>query len=178
LLKPGDLCVDIGCSLGLSFDQVAEDSTIDFWGIDTSAPMIDRARARFRGWGNVSFECMGATEMVYPRRAKLTLCTLSLQFINPSLRLGILQLVRANSDHLILVEKTTGEHSDLIRDIYYGYKRMMGVSEHQIERKEVMLEGVLIPLGRMENELMLLGAGFSQVSQYWANGPFVGWVAS
>lgn len=179
LLGPGDLCVDIGCSVGSCFDKLAEEESIDFWGIDTSAPMIDRARLRFAGRSNVTFVCGDASEMEFPRRACLTMCVLSLQFVGPERRARILKLIGAHSDHALIVEKVGDlDHLEMVTDTYYDFKRVMGVNEERIVRKREMLEDVLIPLSRAENEQMLAEAGFAKVTQYWANGPFVGWVAS
>ncbi len=71
-LKRGETVVDIGCGTGLSFPLIENEIGPDghIIGIDRSAAMLTRARARTRaaGWSNVELVQADAEDFVFPRK--------------------------------------------------------------------------------------------------------------
>ena len=81
---------------------------------------------------------------------------------------------------LILVEKVLGKSADLDRamvDVYYAYKRRMGYTQEEIDRKRLSLEGVLVPVTAEWNEDLLRTAGFRRVDCVWRWSNFAAWLA-
>ena len=106
--------------------------------------------------------------------ARLSLVELSIR------KLGWLLPIYASPEGEILVEKVLGKSADLDRalvDVYYDFKRRMGYTQEEIDRKRLSLEGVLVPVTAEWNEELLHGAGFARVDCVWRWSNFAAWLA-
>jgi SAM-dependent methyltransferase len=80
-LQPGDVVIDVGCGTGLCFPAILDTigPTGYLVGIDQSAEMLDRARARVKelGWDNVDLVCAPAEKAELSVRADAVLFCLT-----------------------------------------------------------------------------------------------------
>jgi tRNA (cmo5U34)-methyltransferase len=174
---PGTNLYDLGCATGTTLIacEPVVDPSVRFIGIDSSAEMLDKARAKLDAIPSRrerQLVCRDLHEDLEIHNASVVILTLTLQFVRPLHREWI---VRAIADGLnpqgclILVEKLT-EHDTLFNRLfikyYYDMKRRHGYSELEIAQKREALENVLIPYHLEENEALLRRSGFSRV-QIW-----------
>lgn len=178
--------LDIGCSRGAAVAPlVAVYKQAAFTLVDISEPMLEAARARFKGNGQVVVKRFDLRTgfPVYPDTTTLVLSVLTLQFVPIEHRLRIVRDAYASlcaGGMMILVEKVIGASAELDQtfvDRYYHHKRAMGYTQEEIDRKRLALEGVMVPLPARWNEEMLKIAGFSAVDCFWRWANFAGWLA-
>lgn len=180
--------VDLGCSRGEALAPLVDKFGAHnrFVGVEISAPMLEAARARFKGL--IACKVVDIRELdlrtAYPPvQACVTLCILSLQFTPIEHRQRILRDIYKSTlpgGALILVEKVLGATADIdhtMVDLYYRLKSANGYSQEEIQRKRMSLEGVLVPVTAAWNEELLRQAGFQQVDCFWRWMNFAGWVA-
>lgn len=188
LAQPGSYIVDLGCSLGGAIAPLVEKLGSDnkFIGLEASDPMVSACRARFRSAidaGVVDIR-QGDLRAGYPPvDASVTLCVLTLMFTPIEYRFGLIASAfrqTRSGGGLILVEKVLGHDAYLaseLNELYYERKRTLGYTQHEIERKRLSLEGVLVPVTAAWNEEMLCQAGFQHVECIWRCLNFAGWLA-
>lgn len=187
-VQAGSHIVDLGCSRGDSLDPFIATFGADnrYYGIDNSLPMIRAAQERFRRYVDQGVVRIAESDLArhYPQvPASLTLCILTLQFIAPEYRAGILADAYRNTlpgGALILVEKVRGATpavDELLIHLYHRMKHANGYSWEEIERKRDALKGVLIPETAQNNIASLRSAGFSDVDCFWRWMNFAGYVA-
>jgi tRNA (cmo5U34)-methyltransferase len=177
-IQPRTDVVDLGCSRGeamaLLVDRFGAHNR--FVGIEVSAPMLEAARARFKGLidcGVVDIRKMDLRTGYPPVKASLTLAILTIQFTPIEYRQRILRDVfksTLSGGALIMVEKVLGNCSEIDEAMitnYYALKVEHGYSQDQIQRKRLSLEGVLVPVTAHWNEELLRTAGFTQVDCFW-----------
>lgn len=180
--------VDLGCSRGEAMAQLADKFGVQnhFVGIEVSEPMLEAARARFKGLidcGVVEIKQIDLRLEYPPVDASVTLCVLTLQFTPIEYRLRIMQDIYDGlipGGALILVEKIIGASAEIDRhmvDVYYQLKARNGYTQEQIQRKRLSLEGVLVPVTARWNEEMMQMVGFRQVDCFWRWMNFAGWIA-
>lgn len=187
-VTPGSNVYDLGCSTGttlLHLDPLVPGSA-RFVGVDNSAEMLDRCRAKLREQG-LARDC----ELLYAdldrgveiHDASAVLMLLTLQFVRPLNRDRLAaDIFRGLNDNgaLVLIEKVMGEDSIFNRlfiDYYYRLKRRNGYSELEISQKREALENVLIPYKLLENRELLLRTGFRYVDVFFKWYNFCGIVA-
>lgn len=180
--------VDLGCSRGSALAPFVDKfgAYNRFVGVEVSAPMLDAARDRFKGYiqsGVVQIRSLDLRTAYPPVSASLTLAVFTLQFVPIEHRQRVVQDVY---DHtlpgggFVLVEKVLGETARIDRlfvDRYYTLKADHGYSQEAIDRKRLSLEGVLVPVTARWNEELLRQAGFRQVDCFWRWCNFAGWIA-
>ncbi len=189
-LGTGSVVVDLGCSTGRTLRAIAAraiEPTVRLVGIDSSLPMLDRARANVRHEHphDARFEFRHDTiraDMALPHASVVVLC-LVLQFVRPPERLGVVRRIRealSSEGCLLLYEKTI--HPDphvnrLFIDRYHEFKRSQGYTDLEVAQKRIALENVLVPYRHEENVALLEAGGFSRVDTFsqWLN--FVGYLA-
>lgn len=181
-LHSGDTICDLGCSTGatlLELSRLLAPLDLELIGIDSSAPMIEKARlksemlARSR---RIQFFEGDFTRIELPR-CQAFLLNYTLQFIRPMVRGQFLtRLAEALEPPglLIISEKIISHDSHLNRsyiELYHHFKKEQGYSETEIARKREALENVLIPFSSSENMQLLREAGFSHVEPFfqWFN---------
>jgi len=180
--------IDLGCSRGDAIAPLlAKLPNVFMHGIEVSEPMYKVAKDRFSANGNVMIEHYDLRKGLpkwladgYKVRAALSVFTL--QFIPINYRQELLQDIYRNLEPggvFILVEKVLGDTATInntMVDLYHSLKHENGYSYEEINRKALMLEGVLVPVTSAWNEELLRQAGFeSDCFWRWMN--FAGWVA-
>lgn len=186
--REGTDIVDLGCSRGGAIARLVDiyGSHNHFVGVEVSPPMLEAARARFRGLidcGVIDIKEHDLRDGLPYVRASVILSVLTIQFTPIEYRLKIL---KDAYDYLepggafIVVEKILGASAELdgvMVGLYYEMKRANGYTEDQIQRKRLALEGVLVPVTAKWNEELLRMAGFGQVDCFWRWMNFAGWLA-
>jgi tRNA (cmo5U34)-methyltransferase len=187
-VQPGTDIVDLGCARGEAMAPLVErfGGENRFVGVEVSAPMLAACRERFSsliesGEVDISDDDLRSC---YPRvHASVTLCVLTLQFIPIEYRFRVLADAfkhTASGGAFLLVEKILGANArtnNMLVDCYYAYKRKMGYTQEEIDRKRLSLEGVLVPVTADWNEELLRGAGFHHVECIWRYLNFCAWIA-
>lgn len=181
-LEPGDTVYDLGCSTGttlLEFCRLLEGKDFSFVGIDSSEPMLEKARLKaelYTKTENLRFLKEDITVMNHMGAGAFIL-NYTLQFIRPLRREAFLEHLFNSlrpGGVLLLSEKIISHDRRLNReyiDIYHQFKKERGYSELEIAKKREALENVLIPFSIEENRTMLENVGFSTVETFfqWFN---------
>lgn len=181
-LSPGDTVYDLGCATGASlllFCRLLDHKDLRFIGLDTSGPMLDKARLKAElnsKQEKISFALEDITAFDHPG-ASAAILHYTLQFIRPLQRQAFLTRLCDNlrpGGVLLISEKVISHQRRLNREfiaIYHQFKKSRGYSELEIAKKREALENVLIPFSVEENKAMLVKAGFSSVETYfrWFN---------
>ncbi|RAX57243.1 carboxy-S-adenosyl-L-methionine synthase CmoA [Helicobacter monodelphidis] len=183
LSKTQGRCYDLGSSTGNMLIEIALKTQnqhyeeLQLIGIDNSIAMIERAKLKSAAIGvHVEFILSDIVDAEF-LEADLFLCHYTLQFINPSKRLILLQRI---FDHLktggalIMSEKIYSNHSFLNQKMiqqYYRFKESQGYSLGEIAKKREALENVLIPNTHEQNIELLKIAGFQHIENLflWLN---------
>ncbi len=165
---------DLGCSLGattLAILKQTDAPDIRVVGVDSSAPMVEGARAHISDprarFVEADFRDVDLTG------ANVVILNLVLQFIDPADRLDALRGIRQNMapDGLLLItEKVRHEDAELHRyydETHLAWKRANGYSELEVSQKRSALENVM----RIDTEEIHLqrfqDAGFTQAIQWF-----------
>ena len=187
-LSPGDTVYDLGCATGTSlllFSRLLNHKNLHFIGLDTSEPMLDKARLKaelYGKQGSISFAFEDITTFDHPGAGGVIL-NYTLQFIRPLQRQVFLARVWDSlrpGGVLLISEKVISHDPRLNREyiaMYHEFKKFRGYSELEIAKKREALENILIPFSVDENMAMLLKAGFSAVETYFRWFNFASFVA-
>lgn len=183
--RPRSDIVDLGCSRGGAIAGLINrvPRSCRFTGIEVSPPMLTAARERFARIPAVRILDLDLRTTYPDVRASVTMAVLTVQFTPIEHRQRILSDIHRTTlpgGALILVEKVLGKSADLDRamvDVYYAYKRRMGYTQEEIDRKRLSLEGVLVPVTAEWNEDLLRTAGFRRVDCVWRWSNFAAWLA-
>jgi tRNA (cmo5U34)-methyltransferase len=187
-LVSGDTVYDLGCATGTSlllFCRLLAHKQLHFVGLDTSAPMLDRAQLKSELYGKqgcISFALEDITAFDHPGAGGAIL-NYTLQFIRPLQRQAFLARLFNSlrpGGILLISEKVISHDRRLNREyieIYHGFKKSRGYSELEIAKKREALENVLIPFSVEENLAMLTKAGFTSVESYFRWFNFASFVA-
>jgi tRNA (cmo5U34)-methyltransferase len=171
--QPGTAIVDLGCSTANTLLTLAgeiPDPSIRLVGIDSSRPMLDKARAKLEAAGVLGRCDLREADLDGDFKldaASVVVMNWTLQFVRPLRRDGVVRKIHDNlvdGGCLIVLEKVLGEESLLNRlyiDLYYDFKKRNRYSETEIARKRESLENVLIPYRVEENVEMLARNGFA-----------------
>lgn len=179
--------IDVGCSQGGALEPFVNDG----WaagGYEISPPMVEAAQKRFKDRALVSIkkrDLRDAIPLVGPSgaRANVVLAVLTLQFVPINYRQAIVRRcfeALQDGGALIVVEKVLGDGAEidqLMVDLYHDTKRRAGYSDESIQRKQMALEGVLVPVTAAWNLDLLRKAGFREVDCFWAWMNFRGFLA-
>ena len=179
---------DLGCSTGTTFINLHPhlDPRIRFVGVDNSAEMLEKCRAKFKQHSidrPFDLQCRDLNESVVVEDASVAMLMLTLQFIRPLRRDRLIADIYRGlrtQGCLLLVEKVLGEDSlfnRLFIKYYYDMKRRNGYSETEISQKREALENILIPYKLLENRELLLTTGFRHVDVFFKWYNFCGLVA-
>lgn len=187
---PGSAVYDLGCSTGTTLVNLASvlpDAT-RLVGLDSSEPMLDRARRRVADAGcgeRVTLARADLNDRLDPamiRDGGLVTLFWTLQFIRPLRRDALVSWIydgMVEDGALIVTEKILTDNSDMNRffiDLYYDYKRDNGYSEEEIARKREALENTLVPYRTSENVELLRRNGFEIVETFFQWFNFAGYL--
>lgn len=187
LLMKDDRVYDLGCSTGsalMLIGSALKELELKLIGLDTSLPMVEKARLKMKAFGlkraeidhaditKVDLETCGAVVMNYtlqflPKAERLPLLKKIHQALRPGGVLILAEKVQADSDEL----------QELVTDVYYDFKGQNGYSKLEISQKREALENVLIPLKPSEQIDTLKVAGFGPVEMLLRWGPFATYLA-
>lgn len=172
-LTKDDIIYDLGCSTGTSLLKIAIslETKPKLVGIDTSAPMIKRAKEKSSAFGLAQdIEFLEADILNFELKpAKCILSHYTIQFIEPSLRAEIFKNIYNSlipGGYFLFSEKVF--HNDIqfenfTTKHYYDFKERNGYSKLEIMRKRQALENVLRPYTTEQNLAALRDAGFNFV---------------
>lgn len=186
--QPHTCIYDLGCSLGaatLAMASQVRDASIQYLAVDNSAAMTERCEKilqRHLPSEQFKVQCADIVDTEI-HNASVVVLNFTLQFLEPSQRLAMLQKIYAGllpGGVLILSEKLhftdPAEHT-LLTDLHLAFKRANGYSELEISQKRSALENVLIPDTSEQHRERLLTAGFKQVVQWFQGMNFVSFIA-
>lgn len=167
-LEDGDTVYDLGCSTASTLINIAKKSDVklNFYGVDNSAAMLERAKHKTNAFGlDINF-IEDDIFNVEIKPSKVIISNYTLQFIRPLQREKLIQKIYNSLEDggvFIFSEKVITEDNVLNKqfiDSYYEFKKKQGYSEFEIAQKREALENVLIPYTYEENKNMILNSGF------------------
>ncbi|MFC0180470.1 carboxy-S-adenosyl-L-methionine synthase CmoA [Thorsellia kenyensis] len=175
---------DLGCSLGeasLAIRQAisghfsTQTDGVRIIAVDNSKAMVDKCQQRVRGYlSNVEIDVLEADiNHIEITNASVVVLNLTLQFIQPQLRLALIKKIYAGlipGGVLILSEKIRFEDpllDELLFNMHHDFKRANGYSELEISQKRSMLDNVMIPDSLFTHENRFKEAGFSHYTQWF-----------
>ena len=173
---------DLGCSHGNQGMGILDSfgsRPFTMTAVDSSRPMIEKYSKRLSPL--VDGQCIDLVcqpmEGVPFENASVVVINLTLQFLNPEKRVGLIDSIFQGlcpGGVLLITEKTIHPDvgfNDLEQDFYCQFKRENGYSDLEISQKRDALEKVLIPESVNTHEKRLISAGFSQVDVWmkWFN---------
>jgi len=178
--RENSVLYDLGCSLGastLAMQQAVQGRNVRIVAVDNSAAMVAQLRNHLvsrTANGSVSIEvvCRNAEE-VRITNASVVVMNFTLQFVEPSVRLRLLQTI-ANGllpeGVLLISEKIHHEDADeqsLHTNWHHDFKRAQGSSELEISRKRDALEHIMKTDSLVRHRERLLEAGFRRVHPWF-----------
>ena len=181
--RPGTKVVDLGCSTATTLcllGQAIPDPTVRLIGVDSSEPMLEKAREKLARFGLADRVELVRRDLAGPldlSGASVVLMNWTLQFVRPLHRDDLARRIHeglVEKGCFLLSEKITASPSLLNRlyiDFYHRFKRRNGYSDPEIARKREALENVLVPYREEENVQLLRRAGFGVVDVFcrWYN---------
>lgn len=173
-VKPDSRCYDLGCSLGASTLAICHnlpDEDCRIIAVDNAPAMIDECRKNImRGDASapVELRCENVLDTEI-KDASLVVMNLTLQFISPERRQGLLTKIYRGLNPggaLVLSEKIIAEDesdAELLIELYHDFKRLKGYSDLEIAQKRDALEKVLLPESISIHRERLQKTGFKRV---------------
>ena len=170
-------CYDLGCSLGavsLAMRQRIVQPGCEIIAVDNSPAMIERGQQLLARAGDspvkVSMRCADIQD-VSLENASVVVLNLTLQFIPPAKRLGLLRRIYAGlrpGGLLVLSEKiafASPARQQFHQDLHHDFKRANGYTDLEISQKRSALEKVMIAetLACHQQRLHAAGFGFAEV---------------
>jgi len=158
---------DLGCSLWTTLNNiiVSSDKKLKCIGYDSSKSMIEIAKTQkkmnYKNQSTIEYKLKDITENMKYENAGIVIVCLTLQFIDPKKRNGIVKnIFKQLKDWgiVILVEKIVIDNNDVdkrYKNIYYDRKKLNGYSEKEIKEKEKALEWILNPYTYDQNIKLL-----------------------
>lgn len=187
-VQPDTSIVDLGCSRGEALaplvDHFGERNR--YVGVEVSPPMLTASKARFKEYidrGIVKINDLDLRKDYPQVSASVTMSVFMLQFTPIEYRAHILRRIYEHTEEqgvFILVEKVLGSSAamdELFVDQYYALKSRNGYNDDEIRRKQLSLEGKLVPVTAAWNEELLRSSGFDEIECFWRWMNFAGWIA-
>ncbi|MFH1680138.1 MAG: methyltransferase domain-containing protein [Candidatus Eisenbacteria bacterium] len=182
----GSTVYDIGSSTGetiaLLMEKHSGKKTVRFIGIESSAAMIPRARAKCRG-RNVRFVNKDVMDVPRLAGADFVYSLYTIQFLPLKHRTKLLSRIHRDLSEggvFLVVEKIRAEApatEDMWLELYWDFKSGRGLTDDMILQKARSLRGVLFPLTLGENVRLLEEAGFANIEVFFKWFNFAGLIA-
>ncbi|MGI9310476.1 MAG: carboxy-S-adenosyl-L-methionine synthase CmoA [bacterium] len=186
--RPNSTVYDLGCALGasmLSIHARVADRSIRFVGVDNSAPMLRRCRENLTGViaadrFDLQHRDVRDAEIV---DADMVVLNLTLQFLEPADRLGLLRRIHAGLNAggvAVLAEKVRFDDAaerEWQQSLHDQFKAANGYSELEIAQKRAALEHVMTLDSADAHIARLRQAGFAQAFQWFQAFNFCAFVA-
>ncbi|RIY31959.1 carboxy-S-adenosyl-L-methionine synthase CmoA [Psittacicella hinzii] len=174
---------DLGCSLGAMTFALRQSlplkperlgavpQKVNFYAVDNSAPMIQRAQLKLAGYQSnypTTF-VLDNIENVQITNASMVIMNFVLQFFKPQDRYAQLERIYAGLNPggvLVLSEKFTNPNAyaeEQIKQLHWDFKAKNGYSQLEIERKRNAIENVMILDSLPEHLARLEQIGFEVV---------------
>jgi tRNA (cmo5U34)-methyltransferase len=176
-VQPGSSVWDLGCSLGAATRLIRRrvDSSVRVHAVDNSSAMIQRLQQLLPEWepGAPVLVTESDLRQVQVRNASLVVLNLTLQFLPPGERDGVIGKIAAGmlpGGALLLSEKICFEdprQQELMTKLHHDFKRAHGYSDLEIAQKRSAIENMLIPEPLQRHVQRLTDAGFSAVSPWF-----------
>ncbi len=128
--------IDVGSALGYTIERMIMAGFTDVWGVECSPAMIEQSSNPDRVIHSHVFPTTGGP-------FDLVTANWTLHFIEE--RDEYIRTIRqslAPGGILVITDKMTGD--EYTKNMYYDWKRSMGVTDEEIARKEIALRGVLV----------------------------------
>jgi len=129
-LQKSDKIIDVGSALGYTMDKFITTGFTDVLGVDNSPSMNEKNK--------YPTYC---SDRLPDYKYKLVLMNWTLHFIQDKYRYLVDIYDKLDDGFLILTDKTS--QSDIVKELYYDFKRSKGVTEEYIRQKEKNLVGVM-----------------------------------
>lgn len=131
-LNKQDKIIDVGSALGYTINKFINAGFINVMGVDNSEAMIEKSMHK---------SLVICSDTLPDYQYKLVLMNWTLHFIDN--KESYLRDIFKHLDdgYLILTDKCS--QSELVKDMYYDFKRSKGVSDEYIKQKEKNLVGVM-----------------------------------
>lgn len=177
-VQPQSNIYDLGCSLGattLSIHHRVRSTPCRMISVDNSKAMVRRCKNNIPAdQGNSSIEvlCSDILDMEI-QNASVVVINLTLQFIDPSLRLKLLETIYQGllpGGALIISEKLCFEDMEeqsFQERMHIAFKKANAYSELEISQKRSALENVLVPDTTQAHLSRLRQAGFTSAYQWF-----------
>ena len=132
-LQKTDKVIDVGSALGYTISKFINAGFTNVMGVDNSTAMIDKSMHK---------QLVLCDDKLPKYKYKLVMMNWTLHFVTDktSYLIDIYNSLEDNG-YLILSDKCL--QSDIVKDMYYDFKRSHGVSEEYIRQKEQNLIGVM-----------------------------------
>ena len=132
-LQKTDKVIDVGSALGYTISKFINAGFTNVMGVDNSTAMIDKSMHK---------QLVLCDDKLPKYKYKLVMMNWTLHFVTDktSYLIDIYNSLEDNG-YLILSDKCL--QSDIVKDMYYDFKRSHGVSEEYIRQKEHNLIGVM-----------------------------------
>lgn len=128
-LQKSDKIIDVGSALGYTMNKFIDAGFTDIMGVDNSPAMNEKNKH------NVI-----CSDTLPDYKYKLVMMNWTLHFITDK-ETYLRDIYNKLDGYLILTDKTS--QSELVKELYYDFKRSKGVSEEYIRQKEQNLIGVM-----------------------------------
>ncbi|MFJ8531418.1 methyltransferase domain-containing protein [Bacillus sp. NPDC094106] len=182
-IEENGVVVDVGCSTGETIKRLKEviPKTFSAFGLDTSEPMIKKAKEKLSNAEDVFFLNADISEVALPKADVIISC-LTNPFVSMNKRKkhieSLIRLLKKGGA-LILVEKAYAKHSihqDIFTQLHHDFKEEQGFSKTEIRDKDKSLRGIFRINNADENKLFLESKGMV-VDEFFKCLNFVGYLA-
>jgi len=132
-LNKADKIIDVGSALGYTMNKFIDAGFTNVMGVDNSTAMIEKALHK---------SLVVCSDSLPNYRYKLVMMNWTLHFVTDKKSyLTTIYNQLEDNGYLILSDKCL--QSEIVKDMYYDFKRSRGVSEEYIKQKEHNLIGVM-----------------------------------
>jgi cyclopropane fatty-acyl-phospholipid synthase-like methyltransferase len=128
-LQKSDKIIDVGSALGYTMDKFISAGFTDVMGVDNSPAMNEKNK-----YPTI------CSDTLPEHKYKLVLMNWTLHFVHDK-QTYLTDIYNKLDGYLILTDKTS--QSDIVKELYYDFKRSKGVSDEYIRQKEKNLVGVM-----------------------------------